>query len=149
MSWKEDLNSALEIRNAKDQRVAQNRHDVEERLTARYADAAQVWLTRVVPELEAFVEIVRKRGGEIELISNSNGKDHLGATVTTKPAGHEDVIFTVNVHVTSDGTNATFNATEGRRSLSSEGFGQLPQLEDEAFVATLLGLMTRIYSNVI
>ena len=80
MSWKDDLNNALEIRNAKDQRVAQKRHDIEERQVGRYADAAQIWSTRVLPELEAFVEIVRKQGGEIELVSNTNGKDQLGAT---------------------------------------------------------------------
>jgi hypothetical protein len=148
MSWKDDLTNALEIRNAKEQRVAQKRHDIEERQVTRYAAAAQIWSTRVVPELEAFVEIVRRRGGDIELVSNTNGKDQLGATVTTKPAGHEDVIFATNVQVTADATNATFNVTEGRRSLS-EGFGQLPQLEDESFVPTLLGLMTKIYSSVI
>jgi hypothetical protein len=148
MSWKDDLNNALETRNAKDLRVAQKRHDIEERLATRYADATQIWSTKVVPELEAFVEIVRKRGGDIELVSNTNGRDQLGATVTTKPAGHEDVFFVIRVEVTPDATNATLNATEGRRSLS-EGFGQLPQLEDESFVETLLGLMTKIYSNVI
>jgi hypothetical protein len=148
MSWKDDLNNALETRYAKDQRVAQKRHDIEERQATRYAEAAQIWSTKVVPELEAFVEIVRKRGGDIELVSNTNGKDQLGATVTTKPAGHEDVVFAINVQVASDATNATFNATEARRTLS-EGFSQLPQLEDESFVPTLLGLMTKIYSNVI
>lgn len=148
MSWKDDLNNALEIRHAKEQRVAQKRHDIEERQITRYADAAQIWSTKVVPELEAFVEIVRKRGGEIELVSTGKGKDQLGAMVTTKPAGHEDVIFAISVQVDSDATTATFNATEGRRSLS-EGFGQLPPLDDESFVPTLLGLMTKIYSNVI
>ena len=148
MSWKDDLNNALEIRNAKDQRVAQKRHDIEERQVTRYGEAAQIWSTQVVPELEAFVEIVRKRGGEIELISTGKGKDHLGATVTTMPAGHEDVIFSISVQVDSDATIATFNATEGRRSLS-EGSRPLPPLDDESFLPTLLGLMTKIYSDAI